>query len=308
MNEFIYKLNFLNLIKGSKFIETIKDFEPNRKISPIAIWKAYTIGRKTCVNAVLILVSLIHSLKDLYPYLEIIRLIRALYEQKLHEIIEPKIFKNHYNHYFKCLTVQTKEEDEEMAKSEEYKVYIEYFWTLFQWIKIELVEGHAFDMLGDYSYDDFEESLVEDIRNINDEIKSMDLNLVYKENKLENNGKKKVKNKDDDFMVEINEEKNLNVTKLNHKSDGHGIILTSKDDSYIDNIQLNKSNLTFSEYFSLKTDELNTELFYDKFDLMLKKTFHYDTPMSIMINDIYHLDKPPPNRFQQKIQSNIGII
>jgi hypothetical protein len=299
MNEFIYKLNFLNLIKGSKFIETIRDFEPNRKISPIAIWKAYTIGKKTRANALLIFVSLIHSLKELYPYLEIIRLIKALYEQKLHEIIEPKIFKNHYNHYFKCLTVETKEDDEKLANSEEYKIYIEYFWKLFQWIIVEIVEDHAFDILGDYFYDDYEDTLVENIKIIDDEIKSMDLNLVYKENKLKNIEKKKTF-KSEEFIVHASDVNELSVTKINNKSHIYDIKLISKDDSYIDDLQLNKLNLFFSNYFSLKIDELDNELYHNKFDMIFKNVFYYDTPMITIVNDSYHWDKPPPNRFHHK--------
>ena len=313
MNEFIYKLNFLNLIKGSKFIETIKDFEPNRKISPVIIWKAYTIGRKTSADAVLILASLIHSLKEVYPYLEIIRLIMALYEQKLHEIIEPKIFKNHYNHYFKCLTVETKEDDDKLANSEEYKVYIEYFWKLFQWIKIELVEGHAFDILGDYSYDDDENLLVEDIKCTNEKIKAMDMNLVYEENKLTNEKKNlsKYDEKDENFIVGIDGKNDLNVfkseNKLENKLDVHDIKLVSKDDSYID-LQLCKLKLNINSYFSLKIDELDIELYYNKFDLLFKKTLYYDIFMTMSINDIYHLDRPPPCRLHYKHNQILGLV
>jgi hypothetical protein len=310
MNEFIYKLNFLNLIKGSKFIETIRDLEPKRKISPISIWKAYNIGRNTSANAVLIFSSLIHSLRDLYPNLEIIRLIIALYKQKLQEIIIPKTFKYHYNHYFECLTVQTKEEDAKLANSEEYKGYIEYFWKLFQWIKIEFANGHAFDNLGDYYYDDFEISLLENIGIVNDNIKSMDLNLIYKENKIidvENNDEKvTIKSNDDKFNINIDENNNLNVVKdKTIKRNIQNIRFKSVDDSYLVDHQLIKSNLCFNQYFSMKIDELDNELFYNKFDLIFKKIFYYDTPILISINDIYHLDKPPPSQLSSNIQSNL---
>ena len=296
MNEFIYNLDFLNLIKGSKFIETIRDFEQNRKISPIAIWKAYTIGRKTSANAVLILASLIHSLKDLYPYLEIIRLIMALYEQKLQEIIEPKVFKCHYDHYFVCLTVETREEDDKLAKSEEYKVYIEYFWKLFQWIKIELVEGHAFEILGDHRYDESEDSFLRDIENIDKEMRSMDLNVVYEDIKTDEVDFKS--NQDDDkFSVNVDEWKNLNVTKVNNKDINiQNIKFMSKDDNYLYDCQLNKYNLSIKRYFSMRIDELDAKVLYRKFDLIFKKVFCYDTPMEMIIDDIFHWDKPPPNK------------
>ena len=244
----------------------------------------------------MILVSLIHSLKELYPYLEIIRLIKALYEQRLHEIIEPKIFKNHYNHYFRCLTVETKEDDEKLASSEEYKVYIEYFWKLFQWIKIELVEGHAFDILGDYSHDEFEESLLNDIKSINEEIKYIDVNLVYNENKPKVVEKEKEKNSSDDrFMVNVDEKNNLNVKEIKNKIHAQNVKLVSKDDSYTDNFQLKKSNLFVNMFCSVKIDELDYELYYKRFDLIFRKIFYYEIPMTISINDVYHLDKPPPS-------------
>ena len=294
MNEFIYNLNFLNLIKGSKVIETIRDIEPNRKISPTAIWKAYTIGKNTSANAVLILASLIHSLKDLYPYLEIIRLIMALYEQKLQEIIEPKVFKCHYDHYFVCLTVETKEEDDELANSEEYKVYIEYFWKLFQWIKIELIEGHAFDILGDYMYDELEESFLKDIENIDEEIKLMDLNVVYENIKTDD---VEIKSNQDNekFIVNTDGEKFLNVIK-SKDINTRNIKFISKDDSYLDECQLIQSKLSIKRYFSMKIDELDVKILYEKFGLIFKKVFYYDNPMIMIVNDIFHWDKPPPNQ------------
>ena len=302
MNEIISKLNFFNLIKGSKFIETIKNIDSNRKISPVTIWKSYVIGKKTSANAILLYVSLIHSLKDLYPYLEIIRLIMALYNQRLQEIIEPKIFKQHYDHYFKCLTVQTKEEDDELSKSEEYKIYIKYFWELFPWIKIELT-SHAFDILGNYSYDDYEDSLLDNINVINNEIKSLDLNLIYKNkctNKYFDTNENCSTQYDDKFIINLYDN-NLNIikdTKRNINIDN--IKLISKDDNYLDDHQLIRSNLSIENYFSLKIDVLDAKLLYDKFDFIFKKIFYYDSPMFIIIDDIYHLDKPPPKTYLQK--------
>lgn len=304
MNEFICKLNFFNLIKGSKFIETIKNTDSNRKISPVTIWKAYVIGKKTSANAILLYVSLIHSLKDLYPYLEIIRLIMALYNQRLQEIIDPKIFKQHYDHYFKCLTVQTKEEDDELNKSEEYKIYIKYFWELFPWIKIELT-SHAFDILGNCSYDDFEDSLLDNINVINHEIKSLDLNLTYK-NKISctNNNNNINKNEsiqyDDKFIIKLYDN-NLNVIKDTKRNINiNNIKLISKDDNYLDDYQLIRSNLSIESYFSLKIDALETKLLNNKFNFIFKKISYYDSPMFMIINDIFYLDKPPPKIFSQK--------
>ena len=228
----------------------------------------------------------------------------ALYNQRLQEIIEPKIFKQHYDHYFKCLTVQTKEEDDELSESEEFKIYIKYFWELFPWIKIELT-SHAFDILGNCSYDDFEDSLLDNINVINQKIKSLDLNLIYKNKILCTNDNFDINENgstqhDDKFIIKLYDN-NLNVIKDTKKNINiDNIKLISKDDNYLDDYQLIRSNLVIEKYFSLKIDELETKLSNDKFNFIFRKISYYDSPMFIVINDIFHLDKPPPKILFQK--------
>jgi hypothetical protein len=95
------------------------------------------------------------------------------------------------------------------------------------------------------------------------------------------------------------ENKNINIYDLINFKKIHMIISEDEIKFKLDHLNIIKRKFNAFNYYT------NTELFYNKFDLMLKKTFHYDTPTSTMINDIYHLDKPPPNRSVIKIQSNI---
>ena len=114
-----------------------------------------------------------------------------------------------------------------------------------------------------------------------------------------------IKNKCENFEVNVDKNNNINVNKIEHKPDVIDIKLMSKGDSYTNDVQLNKSNLFFSSYFSnlsikryfsMRIDELDAKVLYRKFDLIFKKVCCYDTTMVMIIDDIFHWDKPPPNK------------